>query len=1568
MRRLVRVLVVTLGLALGIVTLALLGTQTSWFKDWLRRYIVRESAQYLNGELHIGRLSGTLLGGVALSDVTLTQDGQTVIAFKDINVDYSVLDLVSQGIVLDEIELNQPNIVATKTGDGWNLMRLVKKQAEENKRRGPGRPVTIKLIRIHDGRVRVDRGGNQPVTEITKLDTAVGFRYVPVSFTVDIGRITFRASNPSFTLSELSGVVKVAGPDITLQRIYARLPESEFKIDGAVRSYKETPRLDLSVVSSKLTFPEIGPLLPAVRHIQTVPSFTVKVKGPLSAIETTLDLKSGAGSAAGNLTLDFASEKKRIDGDLQVREINLAPWIDNQTFKGLITGRAQFALTLPDSAKNRPFGGTFHFTGPRAGAAGYAAENVDARGHFEGAHVTVEQARGQAYGAAVTATGTIGPGQAGKGVQYQFKGHLADLDLRLVPRTVPIPPLASQLDLDYDVHGEGSEFFRGDAAIHPSTVEGLAIAEGMQGYFELNHKQIAYGGEGDVSRVDLPRLGRALDVDALTAPRFEGVVNGHFRVEASGKSLADLVLHATGTAVDSSLFGGAKFHKVEFDTTIDRAALTAKAKGSIGDLNPVNVIDKPWLKGALTGTVDGTVTIPDLREDVTTDTFGFEGTATLTAPSTYQGLAFERVEFTGGFAHSVLRVDHLAADGPDVRGTASGTVAFDETSQSNLAYDLTAPDLARLGKMVNQPIAGVLQATGTLTGNASELATTGHAHATDFQYEPPSAAALEAAAKAKGATQTTAQSADVEAPQAKADVKVADADYAVTLPKMDVALVKADATLTAETLHVAGREVATLTGKAGYQAETKQAQFDASILEGPRTVDAAGTVQLQDDTQEIHLSKFSLAAEGVTWQMTPGTQPVIVYNGRRVRLADVSLTNGPQHVAANGGIAVAEDETYDLKVEAKALDVAQLQTLAGMTTTGIGGVLDASATVFGPAADLKADGSFDVTQGSYRDVKFESFKGTAKLADRRIGVDVKLVQAPGAELTAVGALPLAALSSTPAASAAKEAAAAASATTPAASRLAAVFAPAENSSIDLRVQSSTVDLALAEGLTDAITGITGTAKVDVRVTGQLREPKFEGSAQIDNGAFTVAATGSAYNGLNAALRFEPSRLVIDRFKILDDGNDPLDVTGELGLEENRLGAMKIAAVAKNFEVLDNYFGVVDVNANLSVNGELLRPVVRGTIDFHTGRVEVDEVLRKLTSGAYSTRPQEEGGAAAPVPAAVTPTATPAAPAAPAPAATATAAPSATPPSATMPSAAVATETAIAAAAAQKPAAAASKADADRLGPWDGLDLDVQVKIPDNLVLRGKDLRTGPTSIGLGNMNVTVGGNLRLIKQPGDPMALIGTVNTVRGTYDFKGRRFDLLRDGRIAFQGGDVGNPTLDVSAQRVIQPSGIEARIKIQGTARRPQLSFSSTPPLDESDVIALIVFNRPLNSLQSGQQASIAEFAGATAAGFVVSPLTESLGRALNLDLFEVQTTTDVGTGGTVTIGQQIGEDIFFKFRQQFGSQEVSEFILEYQFTRFLRLAASHAEGEGVGRPTRSLANRIQRDGIDLIFYFSY
>ena len=56
-RRTAQVLALVGTLMIGVVAAALIVSQTPWFKDWLRRYVMRESKQYLNGQLTIGRLN-----------------------------------------------------------------------------------------------------------------------------------------------------------------------------------------------------------------------------------------------------------------------------------------------------------------------------------------------------------------------------------------------------------------------------------------------------------------------------------------------------------------------------------------------------------------------------------------------------------------------------------------------------------------------------------------------------------------------------------------------------------------------------------------------------------------------------------------------------------------------------------------------------------------------------------------------------------------------------------------------------------------------------------------------------------------------------------------------------------------------------------------------------------------------------------------------------------------------------------------------------------------------------------------------------------------------------------------------------------------------------------------------------------------------------------------------------------------------------------------------------------------------------------------------------------------------
>ena len=128
-------------------------------------------------------------------------------------------------------------------------------------------------------------------------------------------------------------------------------------------------------------------------------------------------------------------------------------------------------------------------------------------------------------------------------------------------------------------------------------------------------------------------------------------------------------------------------------------------------------------------------------------------------------------------------------------------------------------------------------------------------------------------------------------------------------------------------------------------------------------------------------------------------------------------------------------------------------------------------------------------------------------------------------------------------------------------------------------------------------------------------------------------------------------------------------------------------------------------------------------------------------------------------------------------------------------------------------------------------------------------------------------------------------------------------------------------------------------------------------------------MNQLGTGQQNSLTQRAGGIAAGFVMSPLAEALGSTLDLDQFEVETTDPSGrVNPAVVIGQQVTQDMFLRFRQQFGNQQVSQFLLEYRLASYLRLQGNVAEGEGLTASNRSLTQRIEAYGVDLVFYFSF
>ena len=247
------------------------------------------------------------------------------------------------------------------------------------------------------------------------------------------------------------------------------------------------------------------------------------------------------------------------------------------------------------------------------------------------------------------------------------------------------------------------------------------------------------------------------------------------------------------------------------------------------------------------------------------------------------------------------------------------------------------------------------------------------------------------------------------------------------------------------------------------------------------------------------------------------------------------------------------------------------------------------------------------------------------------------------------------------------------------------------------------------------------------------------------------------------------------------------------------------------------------------------------------------------------------------------------------------------------------------------------------GAFAPVSLDLRLVIPDILVLRGKKLRPGgPTGASLGDINLTVGGDLQVVKPAGGQVVLLGTVQTVRGSYEFQGRRFDLQRGGTLRFLGEPQPNPALDIVATRVIpntrgsEVAGPGHRQGAQGRSpaiRRSRIGHSRADRVQPAG-----------HELGSGGGVLAATARIATGS----SRRRSATAACLDLDLLRSPPHRGRGPGRRLTWGSRSATGVL-QMRQQFGERNITS-SSRYQLADFLRSRRRP-------RPKHRIANHRQR-----------
>jgi translocation and assembly module TamB len=180
-------------------------------------------------------------------------------------------------------------------------------------------------------------------------------------------------------------------------------------------------------------------------------------------------------------------------------------------------------------------------------------------------------------------------------------------------------------------------------------------------------------------------------------------------------------------------------------------------------------------------------------------------------------------------------------------------------------------------------------------------------------------------------------------------------------------------------------------------------------------------------------------------------------------------------------------------------------------------------------------------------------------------------------------------------------------------------------------------------------------------------------------------------------------------------------------------------------------------------------------------------------------------------------------------------------------------------------------------------------------------------------DLSVEGEVRLLKEPGDLPLYVGSIRTTEGFYQFRNRRFDIER-GAATLAGTRQLDPELDIVAAQDV--GDVTLRIVVSGRASAPVVTLESDPPLDPTDQLSYLAFGRPASALGSSDAAQL-ESAATQVVGQLLlgSGVGSGLFESLPLDRFEFETGTGA-TGTGVSVGADVGRGVRLFYDRDLGT----------------------------------------------------
>jgi len=188
------------------------------------------------------------------------------------------------------------------------------------------------------------------------------------------------------------------------------------------------------------------------------------------------------------------------------------------------------------------------------------------------------------------------------------------------------------------------------------------------------------------------------------------------------------------------------------------------------------------------------------------------------------------------------------------------------------------------------------------------------------------------------------------------------------------------------------------------------------------------------------------------------------------------------------------------------------------------------------------------------------------------------------------------------------------------------------------------------------------------------------------------------------------------------------------------------------------------------------------------------------------------------------------------------------------------------------------------------------------------------------------GQLQIIEHPTKPMIGEGNLEVKEGTFAIYGRQLQIVKGG-VLYSSSPLDNPGIEVRAENT--SAGVTTGIEVSGFLREPDISFYSTPVMEENEIIKRLLMNTSLvgSSKDKGFVGSVTSDTGLD----TITSTVQDIKEGLKVDDVKIETGED-STDLSLVIGTWLTPKLYVSYGKNLLNESGSfntRYVLGYGFS---------------------------------------